>query len=114
MLNLNQDILQQVADQAVADAAAHPRWIHAIGRALVEIDTNPWLEWQSDHLLIASPSGNLYSANGVCQCQAFTHSQPCWHRACARLVRRYHEAQAVSVATRISAARAKAQMAELY
>jgi hypothetical protein len=56
----------------------------------------------------------------VCQCQAFTHGQPCWHRAAARLVRRYHEAQAVSVATKIAAARraafekAKREMDELF
>lgn len=117
MLNLDYTLLQQVADQAVADAAAHPRWLTAIGRALVEINDNPYMEWQDDHLLIGSPSGNLYTANGVCQCEAFTHGQPCWHRAAARLVRRYQEAQAVSVATKIARARretAKGEMAELF
>lgn len=93
MLNLDYTLLQQVADQALADAAAHPRWVAAIGRALVELDTNPYLEWTDGHLLIASPSGVVYAANGICQCQAFTHGQPCWHRAASRLVRRYHEAQ---------------------
>lgn len=93
MLNLNYTLLQAVADQALIDAAAHPRWVAAIGRALVELDTNPYIEWTDGHLLIASPSGVVYAANGICQCQAFIFGQPCWHRAAARLVRRYHEAQ---------------------
>lgn len=92
-LVLNGTTLQAVADQALVDAAAHPRWITAIGRALVELDTNPYIEWTDGHLLIASPSGVVYAANGICQCQAFIHGQPCWHRAAARLVRRYHEAR---------------------
>ncbi len=119
MLNLSYHILQAVADQALIDAAAHPRWIAAIGRALVELDTNPYLEWQDGHLLIASPSGALYAANGVCQCQAFIHGQPCWHRAAARLVRRYHEAQAAAqlapLSERLAAARkATAAINELF
>ena len=94
MLTLNSTLLGQVAAQARQDAADHPRWIKAIERALAEIDTNPYLEWQDGHLLIASPSGQVYAANGVCQCEAFAHGQACWHRAAARLVRRYHEAEA--------------------
>lgn len=92
MLNLNSSTLQAVADKAIIDAAAHPRWINAIGRALVELETNPWIERGELHgLVIASPSGRLYSANGTCQCEAYTHSQACWHRAAARLVRLHDE-----------------------
>lgn len=93
MLNLDSTTLQQVADQALIDAAAHPRWIAAIGRALVELDTNPWLERGDLHgLIIGSPSGKCYTSNGVCQCLAYEHRQPCWHRAAARLVRLCDEA----------------------
>ncbi len=130
MLQLNTSILDQVVRQALDAASSHPRWVTAIDRAVAEIDTNPYIEWQDDHLLIGSPSGAVYSSNGVCQCQAFTHGQACWHRAAARLVRRYHEATlrgphsapvrnvATTVDTtpaalgqRIGAARAKAQAA---
>jgi len=94
MLNLNSTLLQQVADTAIADASQHPRWITAIGRALVELDTNPYLERGELHgLIIGSPSGKLYSANGTCSCEAYNHGQACWHRAAARLVRRHDEAQ---------------------
>lgn len=92
MLNLNPSLLQQVADKALLDAAAHQRWIVAIGRALVELDTNPYLERQADHLLIGSPSGATYAANGTCSCTAFEFKNPCWHRAAARLVRLHDEA----------------------
>jgi len=139
MLNLNSTTLQQVADKAIVDAAAHPRWIAAIGRALVELDTNPWIERGDLHgLIIGSPSGKCYTSNGVCQCTAFEFKTPCWHRAAARLVRLHDEAieraQLVTMpegdtldtegmriapplGQRISAARretAKREMAELF
>jgi len=119
MLSLDCSTLQAVADKAIVDAAARPRWVAAIGRALIELDTNPYLEWQDGHLLIASPSGALYAANGVCQCQSFIYGQPCWHRAAARLVRRYHEAQAAAqqppLGDRLAAARkATAALNELF
>lgn len=95
MLNLSIPVLTQVVDQAMQDAADHPRWLNAINRAVVELLSNPYLHRQDDHLLIASSSStNIYSANGVCQCEAFQHSKPCWHRAAARLVRRHDEVQA--------------------
>jgi hypothetical protein len=97
MLNLDSTTLQAVADKALVDAAAHPRWINAIGRALVELESNPWIERGELHgVVIGSPSGNLYSANGTCQCQAFTHGHACWHRAAARLVRLHDERQAAA------------------
>jgi hypothetical protein len=93
MLNLNSTTLQEVATKAASDAATHPRWLTAIGRALVELDSNPWIERGDLHgLIIGSPSGKCYAANGVCQCKAFEHKLPCWHRAAARLVRLHDEA----------------------
>jgi hypothetical protein len=97
MLNLNCHILAQVVSKALVDAAAHPRWVTAIQRALVELDTNPYLERQAGHLLIGSSSGQTYAANGVCSCTAFSFGQACWHRAAARLVRLHDEAQAAVV-----------------
>lgn len=121
MLNLDSTTLQAVADQALLDAAAHPRWIAAIGRALLELDGNPWIERGDMHgLIIGSTSGRCYAANGTCQCKAYEFKLPCWHRAAARLVRLHDEAiarqQATKVTTAISAARAKAQreMDELF
>jgi hypothetical protein len=92
MLNLSYHILHQVADKALLDAAAHPRWVVAIGRALVELEQNPWIERADHGLIIGSTSGKCYAANGVCQCQAYTYGQACWHRAAARLVRLHDEA----------------------
>jgi len=93
MLNLNVTVLGQVVDQALIDAAAHPRWVVAIGRAVLELNTNPWIERGDLHgLIIGSPSGKCYTSNGECQCTAFEFGQPCWHRAAARLVRLHDEA----------------------
>jgi hypothetical protein len=90
MLNLQTDILKQVTAEAKRNAAQHPRWLVAIDRASVELESNPWIEAQDDHtLLIGSPSGNTYIGNGTCQCIAFQRGVPCWHRAAARLYHRY-------------------------
>jgi hypothetical protein len=96
MLNLNCTILADVVEQALVDAAAHPRWVSAIRRAFEEVDSNPYMERNpSGHgLIIGSSSGTAYSANGVCSCEAFQYGNACWHRAAARLVRRHDEALA--------------------
>jgi len=93
MLNLNLSTLAAVVDQARTDAADHPRWLHAIDRAVVELVENPWIERGELHGIIvaSSTSGNLYAANGTCQCTAYQYGRPCWHRAAARLVRLHDE-----------------------
>jgi hypothetical protein len=100
MLNLDPTTLSAVVDQAMRDAADHPRWLNAISRAVVELLSNPYLHRQDDHsLLIASSSSDrIYSANGVCQCEAFHYGRPCWHRAASRLVRLHDEALAAAPA----------------
>lgn len=95
MLNLNPTTLAAVVEQATHDAANHPRWLQAIARAIVELESNPWIARGELHgLVIGSPSGNVYSANGTCQCPAHTYGNACWHRAAARLVRLHDEREA--------------------
>lgn len=129
MLNLNCTILSAVVEKASHDAANHPRWLTAIGRAILELDSNPYLERTDHGLLIGSPSGNVYAANGVCQCESFKFGRPCWHRAAARLVRLHDEREAglmtmpegdtldtdgMRIARKIAAARATALVNELF
>jgi hypothetical protein len=125
MLNLNSSTLAAVVEKATHDAVNHPRWLTAIGRAIVELDSNPWIE-RNDHggLTIGSPSGECYAANGVCQCRAFEFKIPCWHRAAARIVRLCDEREAATyaqyqradqfAARQIAAARATAAVNELF
>ena len=120
MLNLNPVTLAAVVDKARSDAAEHPRWLAAIDRAVVELLQNPWIERGELHgVVIGSPSGNCYAANGVCQCLAYKHNRPCWHRAAARLVRLHDEyAPAPALlavrATDAEYANALAEMDELF
>ena len=67
------------------------RWQNAIAKAWAELQSNPYLEWQDDHLLILSPSNEIYRANGICQCKAYLNGFPCCHRAAARIVQRVLE-----------------------
>ena len=82
---------QEAFDRATEAPKDSRRWQTAIARAWKEFQTNPYLDWQDNALLILSPSNEIYRANGTCQCRAFSNGQPCWHRAAARLVKRYGE-----------------------
>ena len=81
----------------VTDAKTKARWINAISKAAVEIEENGvFMTWQVEEqslLIWSQKSNHIYSANGVCQCRAFEQNSPCFHRAAARLVRLYLEAE---------------------
>ncbi len=91
MMNLDQDRLQQVTQEAFDKVSSNRRWETAIAKAKAQLETNPYIHFDGDALLILSPSGEIYSAGGECQCKAYRQHQPCWHRAAARLVKRYTE-----------------------
>lgn len=94
MLALDSTILAQVVAQAKDKASAYSRWINAIERAAVELESNPYIEALDDHtLLIGSESGEVYTANGACGCTAYQFKQACWHRSAARLYKLYLEAE---------------------
>lgn len=92
MIQLNQQTFEQVTQEAFDKAQGSTRWQTAIARAKQEIESNPYLHFDGSALLILSSSNEIYTANGTCQCRAYEHHQPCWHRAAARLVKRYNEA----------------------
>jgi hypothetical protein len=94
------DALSKV-ELTATDAQTKRRWVNAIAKAAAEIEQNGvFMTWQDeDHSLLiwSQKSNNIYSANGVCQCRAFEQGSPCFHRAAARLVRLYMEAENVPV-----------------
>lgn len=92
MLNIDQDRMLQVIQGAFDKVSGSRRWQLAIAKAKQQIEENPYMHYDGHALLILSPSGEIYSANGSCGCKAYMNGQPCWHRAAARLVERYMEA----------------------
>ena len=92
MIQIEQERFEQVTQEAFDKAQGSRRWQSAIVKAKQEIESNPYMHFDGSVLLILSPSNEIYSANGTCQCKAFSNGQPCWHRAAARLVKRYNEA----------------------
>jgi hypothetical protein len=92
MMNIDQDRMQQVAQEAFNWVSGNRRWESAIARAKAQLESNPYMHFDGGTLLVLSESGEIYRANGACQCKAFANGQPCWHRAAARLVERYNEA----------------------
>ena len=99
-----EELFNQVVSDAIEKAVSNceteklaKRWQNAIDRAVTEINENPYLHYDAEekHLVIlSSSSNNLYAANGVCQCLAYTNGKfPCWHRAAARIWRLYLEAE---------------------
>lgn len=91
MMNINTGRMQQVVQDAFDKVAGNRRWEVAITKASIELERNPFMHWNGHALLVLSSSNEIYEANGTCQCKAFAHGQPCWHRAAARLVERYNE-----------------------
>lgn len=91
MMNLNEERMSAVVQEAFDKVAGSRRWQTAIAKAKQQIETNPYIHFDGAALLILSDSNEIYRANGVCQCKAFEQGQPCWHRAAARLVQRYLE-----------------------
>ena len=91
MMSIDQDRMRQVTQEAFNRVSGNRRWETAIAKAKAELESNPYMHFDGQSLLILSPSGEIYTANGSCQCKAYTNGQPCWHRAAARLVQRYNE-----------------------
>jgi len=91
MMNVDQAKMQEVIQEAFDRVGNSRRWQMAIAKAKQEIESNPFMHFDGRALIILSDSNEIYSANGTCQCKAFAHGQPCWHRAAARLVERYNE-----------------------
>ena len=91
MMSIDQDRMQRVAQEAFNRVSGKRRWETAIAKAKVELESNPYMHFEGQSLLILSQSGEIYTVNGSCQCKAFANGQPCWHRAAARLVQRYNE-----------------------
>ena len=91
MMNLDETRLEEVAQEAFNKVTDSRRWQVAIAKAKVQLEENPYMSFDGRALLILSPSGEIYSANGQCQCKAYANGFPCWHRAAARLIERYNE-----------------------
>lgn len=91
MLDIDRDRMQQVIQQAFDRVAGDRRWENAIVRAKQQLESNPYMHFDGNGLLVLSESGEIYRANGACQCKAYANGHPCWHRAAARLVERYNE-----------------------
>lgn len=91
MVSIDQDRMQQVAQEAFNRISGNRRWEMAIAKAKAELESNPYMHFDGQSLLILSPSGEIYTANSACQCKAYANGHPCWHRAAARLVERYNE-----------------------
>jgi chloramphenicol 3-O-phosphotransferase len=92
MMNLDTQKLEQIIQEAFDRAGNDRRWQTAIAKAKQQLESNPFMHFDGDALLILSPSNEIYRANGMCQCAAFVKfARPCWHRAAARIITRYTE-----------------------
>ena len=92
------DSLVTAVDAARVASSGHARWLNALttGYDWLLLQETISFNKEQHELLVTSPSGKTYHANGVCQCEAFTKGEgiPCWHRAAARLLRRALEINA--------------------
>jgi len=92
-MDLNKPQFEKVVAEAKAKAGNNKRWIAAIDKAADALLNGKWIVTKLQNCYVfTTESGKTYRANGVCQCDAFFHNQPCKHRAGARLLALYAEA----------------------
>ncbi len=91
MQHLDQETMQRVTQDAFNKVSGDRRWETAIVKAKLQLESNPYMHFDGESLLILSPSNEIYTANAACQCKAYLNGKPCWHRAAARLLKRYME-----------------------
>lgn len=90
MISVNETKLAAVVESALASVRGNKRWTNAILRAeQVLTSDNPYIHFDGSSLLMLSESGEIYEANGVCQCKAYMGGQPCRHRAAYKLMKQY-------------------------
>jgi hypothetical protein len=89
---INREILALVAADSLAklnpETTDGKRWANAIGKAVAIIEQNPEMAYdlRTASLNIVGTRGKSYTANGICQCEAYNGGFPCYHRAAARLI----------------------------
>jgi hypothetical protein len=92
MISINETKLAAIVESALASVRGNKRWTNAILRAeQVLTSGNPYIHFNGSSLLMLSESGEIYEANGVCQCKAYRGGQPCRHRAAYKLFKHYME-----------------------
>ncbi|NOT62204.1 MAG: hypothetical protein HOP19_18490 [Acidobacteria bacterium] len=89
---LNTAIWQAVINEAKAKCGAHPLWLSAIDRAVVEIEKSRYWSFVEGVLTIQSlTSAKLYKVDGAHTCEATAFKKPCKHVAARRLMQLYFE-----------------------
>lgn len=91
--NINFETLETIAAAAIETLNASnrddaKRWQSAIKKAVVELTTNPYWNFDGTELIMMSTTSNqTYTPNGTCGCISFVkHNMPCRHRASKRLL----------------------------
>src|SRR5215510_7802547 len=105
-MQINIQNLKSVANAAKARTTDR-RWHNAIDRAVAGVESGWWVVTElADCVAVTTETGKTYFSNGSCQCRAFELGQPCKHRALARLIDLYNEAEtaagAVSLADEVA------------
>lgn len=70
MLNLNQARIEAVVTEAKAKCIGNARCERAIDSGVEQAESNPHMTYENGELLVLSPSGEIYRANGSCGCNA--------------------------------------------
>ena len=62
MMNLNQETLEQIAQEAFDHAEGSRRWQRAIAKAKGQLESNPFMHWDGHAHVILSASNEVYEA----------------------------------------------------
>lgn len=90
MINVAEEKIERIVLDSLTKVARDNRWSNAIRKAHTQIETNPYLHYENDSLLVLSESGKIYTVGVGCECKAFKSGLPCWHRAAKRILDHVH------------------------
>ena len=84
------DAARIVTANETMDEGLRSRWLNAIDAAWDHLLLSEVIEYspESGALRYHSESGQVYEANGTCQCVAYAKGDPCKHRTASRIVKR--------------------------
>ena len=90
--NINFDQLETIAAASIAkletsNANHKTRWIAAIKKAVAELESNCYWNYDGKELTMLSTTSNaVYVPSGKCECASYTKGFPCRHRSAKRLL----------------------------
>lgn len=99
----NPSLLDEVVEQALVDAEVRSANLDGLE-----------FSRRTNTLRFHAPTEQIYTSNGTCDCEAYLHGKPCYHRSMARILTRYFEREDADASAAIVKTNCRPVPAELF